>query len=386
MVKFVVQNVVMPLATCHKNDVSPVAYEMYFKSRDRPTNTLYSFPNCFHLQFTDIAGAVYPDAYEAFLERMVLVNFDIGSILSSSCLLATDFYDRLVISTVAPLVILLACVGLFFISKKRNQNSTRGGATVKHKHLSASLFVVFFVYSSVSFIIFQTFVCDPLDDGNAYLRVDYSITCYTKTHTAYLVYASLMVCVYPVGIPAFFAWWLALNRRELQKPGRETMPQLQSYRCLWAAYNPSSYYYEVVECGRRIVLTGAAVFILPDSAEQVAIVLFLAVVFMFVSESISPFESKCDMWLYRWGNGIILASMYVALLLKVDLAVEGSRNSSAVTALLIAANIFMVFTVAVQTILMMKGLCAPEVEEEPSIHRASRIWARTRRVAKVTLR
>ena len=287
-----------------------------------------------------------------------------------------DFYDRLVVSTVAPLFVLLACVGTFFVSKTRNRHCTTAGAIVKHKHVSVGLFVLFFVYSSVSFTIFQTFVCDPLDDGNAYLRADYSITCYTEMHTTYVVYASLMLVIYPVGIPALFAWWLALNRRELQKPGRETMSQLQSYRCLWAAYNPSSYYYEVVELGRRIVLTGVAVFVLPDSAEQVAIVLFFAVVFMFVSESISPFESKSDMWLYRWGNGIILSSMYVALLLKVDIAGEESRSTSAVAALLIAANLFMVFTVVVQTILLMKGLCVPQVEEELTIRRAARIGAR----------
>lgn len=333
----------------------------------------------FHLQFTEIAGAVYPDEYEAFLSTMTLVKFDIGSIMSSSCLVSTDFYHRLVISTVAPLVTLLACVGSYAIATTRNRNSRTAGPIVKHKHLSVGLFIVFFVYSSVSFTIFQTFVCDPLDDGSAYLRADYSITCYTGVHTAYLAYASVMVCVYPVGIPAFFAWWLVRNRQELESPGRETVPQLQSYRCLWAAYKPSSYYYEVVECGRRIVLTGAAVFILPDSPEQVAFVLFFAVVFMFVSESISPFESKTDMWLYRWGNGIILASMYVALLIKADLADKESQGSSAITALLIAANVFMVFTVAVQAVLLMRGICvSKEAGQTPATEFPLRRGGRTR--------
>ncbi|CAN0493991.1 unnamed protein product, partial [Scytosiphon promiscuus] len=63
-----------------------------------------------------------------------------------------------------------------------------------------------------------TFVCDSLGDGKAYLREDYSITCNTERHSAYLVYASLMVCVYPVGIPAFFTFWLVRHRRELGKP------------------------------------------------------------------------------------------------------------------------------------------------------------------------
>ncbi|CAM9541659.1 unnamed protein product, partial [Laminaria digitata] len=301
---------------------------------------------------------VYTDEYQDFLAAMALVNVDIGYILSSSCLLATDFYNRLVLATVAPMVICLACAVTFFIAKMRNRTSNTAGPIVKHKHVSMVLFVVFFVYSSVSFTIFQTFVCDSLDDGNDYLRADYSITCNTERHTAYTACAWLMVLVYPVGVPAFFAFWLVSHRRELQNPRRETVSSLKPYPSLWAAYNPSCYYYQVVECGRRIVLTGAAVFVLPGSAEQVAIVLFLAVAFMLVSEALCPFRSITDMWLYRWGNGIILASMYVALLLKVDLAEEDSRSSSAITVLLIAANVFMIFTVAVQAVLLMRGLCA----------------------------
>ncbi|CAM9337471.1 unnamed protein product, partial [Laminaria digitata] len=303
---------------------------------------------------------VYPEGYESFLSSMSLVNFDFTAILSSSCLFAPDFFDRLVLSTVAPLVMLLACAVTYNIAKTRNRNSNTAGPIVKHKHLSIVLFMVFFVYSSVSFTIFQTFVCDSLDHDKAYLRADYSIACFTKRHKAYQIYACLMVFVYPVGIPAFFAFWLVSHRRQLKNSNREIMSDLKSYRALWGGYRPQCYYYEVVECGRRIVLTGAAVFILPGSADQVAIVLLFAVVFMFVSESLSPFNSKSDMWLYRWGNGIILASMYVALLLKVDFDMEGSKSSSAITALLIAAHVFMIFTVAVQAFLLMRALCASQ--------------------------
>ena len=38
----------------------------------------------------------------------------------------------------------------------------------------------------------------------------------------------------------------------------------------------------------------------------------------------SPFKKSLDMGFYRWGNGIILASMYVALLPKVDVSNEES--------------------------------------------------------------
>ncbi|CAM9983219.1 unnamed protein product [Laminaria digitata] len=134
------------------------------------------------------------------------------------------------------------------------------------------------------------------------------------------------------------------------------MAHLDSFRGLWGAYNPSCYYYEVVECSRRVALTGTAVFILPNSADQIAFIFLLAILFTFVSESLSPFATKADMWLYRWGNAIILGSMYVALLLKVELADKESKTSSLMTTLLIAANVLLVMTVVVQGLLLVKGL------------------------------
>ncbi|CAM9146371.1 unnamed protein product [Hapterophycus canaliculatus] len=227
-------------------------------------------------QFGAIAGFVYPDAYQKFLDTLVPVNLDIGFILSYSCLMTTGFYDRLMIATIAPVAVLAALAATFFVARRRNAGSALALRTVRHKHISAAL-----------------------------------------------------------------------------KAERKGMAHLEPLSDLWGAYKPSRYYYEVVECGRRIILTGVAVFVLPDSAAQIAVVLLLAVVFLFVSESLSPFEKRIDMGLYRWGNGVILASMYVALLLKVDISKEGNGTLSAFVGVLVAANIFMVVCVIVQSILLV---------------------------------
>lgn len=296
---------------------------------------------------------MYPEAYQEFLDILFPVNLDIGFVLSYACFVATGFYDRLMIATIAPIAVLAALAATFIFARRRNAGSALALRTVRHKHLSAALFVMFFIYSSVSFTVFQTFVCETLDDGVSYLRADYNLTCDTSAYDAYRVYAAVMVCVYPIGIPATFALLLGRNRRDLRKAEREKLAHLEPLSDLWSAYKPSRYYYEVVECGRRIMLTGVAVFVLPDSAAQIAVVLLLAVVFLFVSESLSPFEKRIDMGLYRWGNGVILMSMYVALLLKVDVSEEGDGTLSAFVIVLIAANVFMVVCVIVQSILLV---------------------------------
>lgn len=66
---------------------------------------------------------------------------------------------------------------------------------------------------------------------------------------------------------------------------------------LWEPYKPSRYYFEVVECGRRIALTGLAVFIYPGSAAQVAIEVVLAALLAALFESLAPFTDPLDAWL-----------------------------------------------------------------------------------------
>ncbi|CAB1118869.1 unnamed protein product [Ectocarpus sp. CCAP 1310/34] len=265
---------------------------------------------------------------------------------------------------------------------------------VKHRHLSVALFVMFVIYATVSYTIFETFVCDPLDDGISYLRADYSLTCETETHTAYRVYAGLMILVYPVGIPCVFGWWLFKHRHELKQEGRERRAALKPAADLWEPYKPSTYYYEaaqpppyldklprrlssqclpcppasadmppsatptlekVVECFRRIALTGFAVFIYPDSSAQVAIVLLLAIVFMVVSEFLSPFARPIEMWLYRTGHYVVFASMYLALLLRVDVSDENNQSQEVFSGVLVIAHAAMLLVVVLQGLLIFAG-------------------------------
>ncbi|CAN0076684.1 unnamed protein product, partial [Ectocarpus sp. 13 AM-2016] len=306
-------------------------------------------------QYSDVAGVEYPGAYKDFLSVIDVVNLDLGFILSLACVYDTDFYDRLLLTTICPAVVLglLGCT--YLVARRRNRHSQEAMGVVKHRHLSVALFIMFVIYATVSYTIFETFVCDLLDDGNSYLRADYSLTCDTETHTAYRVYAGLMILVYPVGIPCVFGWWLFKHRHELTQEGRERRAALKPAADLWEPYKPSTYYYEVVECFRRIALTGFAVFIYPDSSAQVAIVLLLAIVFMVVSELLSPFARPIEMWLYRTGHYVVFASMYLALLLRVDVSDERNQSQEVFSGVLVIAHAAMLLVVVLQGLLIFAG-------------------------------
>ncbi|CAM9260540.1 unnamed protein product, partial [Laminaria digitata] len=285
---------------------------------------------------------VFPEEYEIFLSYLRFVNFDIGIVVSYSCLFSPNFYGRLLVTTITPLLVLMILGLTYYAAKNRYRESPHHILTTQRRHLSAALFVLFFVYSSVSSAIFQTFSCEMLDIGNS-LKADHSVSCFSRQHTAYRIYAGIMAFVYPIGIPSLFTWWLVRNRKYLKTPERQTIVHLQPFGGVWSTYSPSRYYYEVVEYVRRLTLSLSSVFLVPDSVNQIAVVLGLAGVFLFVSESLSPFESSMDMSLYRWGNGVVLASMFLALLVKAD--ASSDKSLSVFGWVLIVANIMMVVAV-----------------------------------------
>lgn len=62
---------------------------------------------------------------------------------------------------------------------------------------------------------------------------------------------------------------------------------------------PDSYYYEVIECGRRILLTGVLIFISPYSSTQAAMACIFAFGSLLGFELLRPHLDPVDSRLYR---------------------------------------------------------------------------------------
>ena len=286
-----------------------------------------------------------------------MVNFDVGSVLAAGCLWSgVDFHGRLLVSTLGPLVAIGFLAVTYLIAVRRN-SSESASEKIRHKHLTALLLLTFLVYSSVSSVVFQTFACETLDDGIEYLRADYRIHCTNAKHKAFQVYAGFMVVVYPLGIPLLYAVLLYQRRDVLAKyddkrtDADRTVAQPMSG--LWEAYRPERFYYEVVECGRRVLLTGVVVFIFPNTAAQIAITIVVAFFFTMIFEVLSPYASESDTWLSRGGHVIVFLSMFDLLLLKVDVSDERDQSQEAFAGVLVAGHVLMVLAIAVEVV----GVC-----------------------------
>eukprot|EP00903_Cladosiphon_okamuranus_P005767 g5717.t2 len=317
-------------------------------------------------QFTALASVTYPQSYQAFLDGLNVVNFDLSWVLSAGCIMDVDFHDRLLMSTIGPIVAVLFLGCTYAAAIRIHRGATETLQNVRHKHVSLVLLLTFFVYSSVSSVLFSTFACEVLEDGKNYLRSDYRIECDSARHRGFQVYAGFMIVVYTVGIPAFYAALLFKDRDILrqEKRDRGSASRVSSTSNLWQPYKPSVFYYEVIECARRILLAGVIVFIYPNSAPQIAISLMIAFAFVLISEGLAPYASRWDHWISRTGHVVVISSMYVALLLKVDVSSERSSSQKVFEGVLVAVHVVMVLVVLVETIVMGLALRA-EHREDP---------------------
>lgn len=294
-------------------------------------------------QFSFVTDVVYPGVYQDFLDGVNFLNFDLAWI--TGCIFETDFHDKLLIATIGPVLALLCLALTFFIGRSLNHDSAESCGRVAKKHLSSVLFLTFLIYSSVSTILFQTFSCEEFEEGSSYLRADFRIDCDSKRHGNMENYASVMIGIYTVGIPGWYAY-LMLNKDK----------NSSSARGLWDSYKSGRYYYELIECARRVLLTGVVVFIYPNTSAQIAITLMIAFVFFGISEALSPYASKWDKWVNRMGHVIVYTSMYVALLLKVDVSDESSESQEFFEIFLVVVNGVLILSIVVETVFMAMSM------------------------------
>ena len=118
---------------------------------------------------------------------------------------------------------------------------------------------------------------------------------------------------------------------------------------------------QVIECIRRIMLTGVIVFIFPGDAAQIAVTIVISFIFFVVSEAVRAYESVLETWLSRAGHVVLFFSFFAALLYKVDVSNEREASQEALGILLVVMHIVLVLAVLLHAL----GLWMNRGEEDP---------------------
>ena len=142
-----------------------------------------------------------------------------------------DFIDRLLMDTIYPMVVLVLfiCVYYLHVTVKLKVNpplppssDSTAFTSLRSKYVGVFLFFTYLILPSLTATIFETFPCQNVDpDGveggdNRYLRADYSISCHSSRYKFARVWAVLMIFVYVLGLPGFYAYLLYCNRDEIR--------------------------------------------------------------------------------------------------------------------------------------------------------------------------
>lgn len=173
--------------------------------------------------FSQLPGVTFPSQYQSYLRWLSFINFDMSWLLGAGlgCYFNGSFYARLLLSTFVPLGVCMVLCGTWRIAvwrygRLRFDDADRGHAwlaTRWDKHIEFLILFLFLIYSTVSSVVLQTFSCVYIDEmQTAYLRADPSISCSDTRHLLFVVYSSVMVAVYPIGIAFLFFWLIWRDR------------------------------------------------------------------------------------------------------------------------------------------------------------------------------
>ena len=136
--------------------------------------------------------------------------------------------------------------------------------------------ILFLLYPMVTKVAFDGFPCYPFEDGTkGWLRKDVGMQCHdgelemgaTGYRPTLLIW--LAVALYPIGITAFCALML-LKASTAIIAGKET-PLSRAIGFLHREYDPTVFWWEIMEMLRKFLLVGLFVTLMPGSITQIAI-------------------------------------------------------------------------------------------------------------------
>jgi hypothetical protein len=222
----------------------------------------------------------------------------------------------------------------------KNESDESAGQKSMRVMFALSIFVLYVMVPAASQIVFKTFACETLDDEKkegatvTMLRNDYSIDCAGAAHIAAQAFASLMILVWPIGVPLFFSVLLFQHKKAVTVPRtveeqfeladeddsgsvdakefvafmkkleddvkndrlheRQENSRLDSFRFLFETYSLDAWYWEIVVTIRRLFITGVLVIFEQGSVMQLSIALFLCFGSALLQTTFNPYQDEAE--------------------------------------------------------------------------------------------
>lgn len=130
---------------------------------------------------------------------------------------------------------------------------TQKVAEITNSTVDRAFLLVFIVYPALTNKIFEAFSCRDFGHGGSVLEVDYEMSCDSATYTKVLFAAIVLLMLWPIGIPLGIFVAMFRSREAILAEDEGT---LAYFAPMIGDYKIAYYYWEVVELGRKLLLTG----------------------------------------------------------------------------------------------------------------------------------
>ena len=278
------------------------------------------FAQCFSLlPFTfDIP---WPKNVEHVMHIFEVTSLDFFSFFGDTinCTLQSHFLQIFEFHMLLPWFILLSLLTAFCIAAIKIQlkkwKSRKSSAVdlniLKSRLYTSTCLIVYTLYTGLATRIFRFFKC-RLIQGKWYLIADYRHICFESTWNEYAVTATVCGIIYVIGIPLAELLILYCNRRRLYTDGSLK----ERFGTFYLNYKPNSYYFDVLDLMRRLVLTGGLIIFGGESISQTFLGIVICLFWLLVLAYKKPYNSASDNFL------AILMALHLVITMVTGMALK----------------------------------------------------------------
>jgi Ca2+-binding EF-hand superfamily protein len=144
------------------------------------------------------------------------------------------------------------------------------GATQRNyaKHGESCLTFLFLVHAPVSQRLFMFFACQDVGTIRSFLKADYSIECNEGQHAALWPFVLTYLIIFAVLFPGIILMLLWYHRKSLYAPSQQN-----KFGFLYRRFSKGAEFWEIHELFRKLLLTGALIFLPHNTRATAAIVI-----------------------------------------------------------------------------------------------------------------
>jgi hypothetical protein len=277
----------------------------------------------------------FPQAFLDMSDSLAFLNFDVVNVTNQVFCWQTGYYVTLQI--VFWLQTMLCVVVMLDYCRSKAVYTTDDTAGVFHVKFLVMTFFTMYPQSVKTFLAFL--LCEEIE-GKYYMMADFREHCYDDKWSSYASVAIPGILVYVVGTPAFFLGILYY----MYKAGvLHNVQNADKFAFLFINFKPDFWYFEIYCLLVKCTLVGVVMFIDKGSATQVAVTLFLSIIFCFIALTTAPYKNTDNNANASLVTMTMVLTLFTALLLKTKIYEIDGWDNGVLNGFVMAVNFITMF-------------------------------------------